>query len=156
MSTELSALFDMPNRTCRRCRTAKPVTEFHLRGDGQQRRKTCVQCRAEVDSRTNHHSTHPEAQLLKRLAPYGITPEQYRKILAAQGGVCAICRTPPTKKRTFAVDHCHASGRVRAVLCNVCNTQLGAYERLREQAAAYLAKYGTGHPLLNYEQTDAA
>lgn len=154
--TELSALFEMPNRTCRRCHTAKPVTEFHLRGEGLRRRKWCVQCRAAADPRTSHNSKHPEAQLLKRLAPYGITPEQYRVLLAAQGGACAICRTPPTEKRTFVVDHCHASGRVRAVLCNVCNTQLGAYERLREQAAAYLARYGAGNPLLNYEQPDAA
>jgi hypothetical protein len=155
VDTDPSALFDAPNRVCRRCKTPKPAAEFHRRGEGHMRRKLCVQCRAEVDPRSSHRSQNPESKLRERLARYRITPDQYRAILAAQGGKCAMCHTPPTEKRTFHVDHCHESGRVRGVLCNVCNTQLGAYERLRERAAAYLAEYGAGHPLLNYD-TEAA
>lgn len=41
----------------------------------------------------------------------------------AQGGNCAICLTPP--KRWFAIDHDHATGKVRGLLCTNCNTGIG-------------------------------
>lgn len=85
------------------------------------------------------------------MGQYGITLEQYNAMLAAQNDVCAICGTPPMEKRRLVVDHCHRSGRVRALLCGPCNTQLGSYEKLRDQASAYLARYGRGNPLLGYD-----
>lgn len=63
---------------------------------------------------------------------YGITPEDYDRMHAQQGGTCAICREPETRidGRTHAptqlsVDHCHKSGAVRGLLCRRCNTALG-------------------------------
>lgn len=56
---------------------------------------------------------------LKRV--FGITPEQYDKMLARQGGGCAICGRPPKKNR-LAVEHDHgASKRVRGLACHRCN-----------------------------------
>lgn len=60
---------------------------------------------------------------------YGITGVEYDRRFAAQGGVCHLCKEPPTecntpttwKVRKLAVDHCHKTGRVRALLCNACN-----------------------------------
>jgi hypothetical protein len=55
---------------------------------------------------------------------FGITPEEYQRILDVQGGVCFICRRRPKKKR-LAVDHDHETGAVRGLLCadneNGCN-----------------------------------
>jgi len=52
---------------------------------------------------------------------YGITLEQYDTMLAAQGGVCAICGRPPKKNR-LAVEHDHGpSKRVRGLTCHFCN-----------------------------------
>jgi hypothetical protein len=59
---------------------------------------------------------------------YGITLEEYEGILAAQGGGCAICEsvTPRYKGRViFHVDHDHATGKVRGLLCHPCNMVLG-------------------------------
>lgn len=66
---------------------------------------------------------------------------------AAQGFVCAIClRTPePFKRkrltRPWHIDHDHATGAVRGILCGTCNVGLGAFrddvESLR-RAVAYL------------------
>ncbi|WP_329391128.1 endonuclease VII domain-containing protein [Streptomyces sp. NBC_01351] len=42
-------------------------------------------------------------------------------MIAAQGGVCLICRKAPA----VHVDHCHETGRVRGVLCFNCNTAIG-------------------------------
>jgi hypothetical protein len=54
---------------------------------------------------------------------YGITAEQYEQMLAGQGGVCAICGTPPKSKRLH-VDHDHKTGLVRGLLCWICNRKV--------------------------------
>jgi len=58
---------------------------------------------------------------------YGITLEEYNRLLEAQGGVCAIHKGPETRKgsKHFQVDHDHATGKVRGLLCSNCNTMLG-------------------------------
>lgn len=57
---------------------------------------------------------------------YGITIEDYDRILQAQGGRCAICKGG-TSKNFFAVDHNHRNGRVRGLLCARCNTGLARF-----------------------------
>lgn len=61
---------------------------------------------------------------------YDISLEQYEEMLSAQNGVCAICKQPESSLRrgTFKsldVDHNHATGAVRGLLCSACNASLG-------------------------------
>src|SRR2546426_12269732 len=51
---------------------------------------------------------------------YGIGVEDYEKLLASQGGVCAICKHPPMKRR-LGVDHDHRDKKIRGLLCIHCN-----------------------------------
>lgn len=92
----------------------------------------------------------PEQRRRALLARYGITTDQYEAMLAAQRGGCAMCGAPP-RRSSLDIDHCHQSGRVRALLCDQCNRALGAFEALRERCEKYLAQYGTGNPLLSYD-----
>lgn len=80
---------------------------------------------------------------------YGLTVEQYRSMFEAQGGVCAICRRPETRKgrdRYLCIDHDHRAPtiRVRGLLCHSCNNGLGCVqdnvETLREMVA-YLERW---------------
>ena len=48
-------------------------------------------------------------------------------MLGAQNGRCAICGRPETEAGGLAVDHCHATGKVRGLLCTLCNTALGKF-----------------------------
>ena len=69
---------------------------------------------------------HRAANLKKT---YGITHEDYDRMLAEQGGGCAICgsATPRTKRSEYLhVDHCHATGAVRGLLCGPCNAGIGS------------------------------
>ena len=90
-----------------------------------------------------HLEKHRRHQLRKK---YGITLEQYNAMLEAQGSRCAICEVVscPTGQ-SFAVDHCHETGTVRALLCVHCNETLGAMKDSPElllKAAEYLRKHG--------------
>lgn len=75
---------------------------------------------------------------------YGITLQAYNAMLTAQGGGCAICGARPETVHhgTLPVDHCHATGKTRGLLCDNCNRALGLLkddvERVRKMAA-YLA-----------------
>ena len=58
---------------------------------------------------------------------YGITLEQCEELLAAQGGVCAICGRQPRDDISLHIDHDHESGRNRGLLCFRCNNALGDF-----------------------------
>ena len=70
----------------------------------------------------------------------------YRQFFEEQGGVCAICKQPESRKingrvTRLCLDHCHKTEVVRGLLCYSCNSALGHFgdnpERLR-QAATYI------------------
>jgi hypothetical protein len=67
------------------------------------------------------------AQRERTLAQYGLTPDDYDRLLTAQGERCAICQAydPGPDRHTFVVDHDHDTGRVRGLLCGPCNMGLG-------------------------------
>ncbi|MCU1375875.1 MAG: hypothetical protein JWO68_3161 [Actinomycetia bacterium] len=75
---------------------------------------------------------------------FGITPEEYDAMLAAQGGGCAICKKSPRDDISLHVDHDHVTGRVRALCCFDCNAGLGKFgediARLRA-AISYLYEH---------------
>lgn len=94
-------------------------------------------------------SAYAKAHNLQRR--FGMTTEDYDRMLAAQGGVCAICSGGSTqvhrktgKLRELAVDHDHVTGKVRALLCTDCNTGLGLFNDsadLIRAAADYLDRH---------------
>lgn len=81
---------------------------------------------------------------------YGITAEEYDRILALQGGACAVCGQdePNAHGRTgrkfrLAVDHCHVTNEVRGLLCQRCNRAIGLLNDdigLLEAAIGYLKR----------------
>ena len=83
---------------------------------------------------------------------YGITQDQYEALYKQQGGICAICGGMPDITRygitRLAIDHDHATGKIRGLLCNNCNAGMGiigdTVEHL-ERAAEYL-KRAQKHP----------
>jgi len=55
---------------------------------------------------------------------YGITPEDFDRMLAKQGGLCAICRGPFTRRGPH-IDHDHKTNKIRGLLCQGCNQGIG-------------------------------
>jgi hypothetical protein len=75
---------------------------------------------------------------------YGMTMESYQEMLESQNGLCKICGRPPMPKKPLFVDHNHANGDIRGLLCNKCNSVLGFAEdntATLEAAKQYLLEY---------------
>ena len=70
---------------------------------------------------------------------YGITVDDYNRMLASQDGHCALCTLyPDATHERFCVDHDHITGKIRGILCKFCNSKLGWYEARKTQIARYL------------------
>jgi hypothetical protein len=79
---------------------------------------------------------------------YGLTLEEYDILLKSQNNVCAICGKE-SKKKAMCVDHDHVTGKIRGLLCDLCNTGLGAFHdnpKLVAIAAEYLIQQGPISP----------
>lgn len=91
----------------------------------------CGDCQSEISARRRVH---------------------YARLAQTQGQVCAICGsaelgvTKTGKPRKLALDHCHATGEVRELLCTNCNLMLGNARdsaEILELGAAYIRKHAT-------------
>jgi Recombination endonuclease VII len=76
---------------------------------------------------------------------YGITLSDFNKMLLIQNNCCLICNRHRNELSTdFHVDHCHKTGKVRALLCSNCNQGLGNFRDsigLLIAASEYLKKF---------------
>ena len=75
---------------------------------------------------------------------YGITLEDYNAMLNQQGNKCACCETAEPTGYNWHVDHCHKTGKVRALLCSKCNQGIGLFDESvlkLEQAIKYIRKH---------------
>ena len=113
-------------KRCASCSEVKPVTEFHrARSQSGGYNCYCKTCRKALGA---------EAHLRRA---YGMTNAEFKAMVDAQGGLCAICVERPA----VHVDHDHETGQVRGVLCFPCNAALGQFRDridLLARAASYL------------------
>ena len=149
---------DAVEKHCPRCGNIKPLDQFGKRPSGKPK-GYCKPCEARyqdghaatVDGREQRrvararwNDNNHEYFLMYR---YGITKVDYDRMLADQGGRCAVCGVdkPGGKAKVWCVDHCHDSNDVRGLLCGPCNRGLGQFkddpQRLRD-AANYLESGG--------------
>lgn len=59
------------------------------------------------------------------LKKYGIDVEDWARLFEAQEGKCAACKTLLQEGKHTHVDHDHATGKLRGLLCRGCNNALG-------------------------------
>ena len=100
---------------------------------------------AEAERKRAKGRYNPAAARESRLQKfYGLTAAQYEVMVSDRDGVCDICGKAPTGKGIagkLVVDHDHATGRVRGLLCVPCNVRVGVVEHdLYEKILMYLNK----------------
>lgn len=145
-------------RFCPRCETTKALDAFTIRKSGEREGQAvahCKQCMAaaakarNLDDDTLYRRVQWPSKIKRQ---YGITPEDYYRMLDEQDCGCAICgaKTPSErhysrrgKPEMFHIDHCHATGKVRGLLCHLCNRALGLIRdnpALADNMSAYLRR----------------
>lgn len=132
-------------RLCSRCRRRKDHQEFPPDGDGFS-----YYCRECTNRIARKNSKKPSTQSYRKkymrelaLKKYGLTLADFEKRIADQEGKCAIC-SEELKLGTggCGVDHDHATGRVRGILCRLCNVGVGHF-RENPELFARAMKYLT-------------
>jgi hypothetical protein len=102
-------------------------------------------------NRVHGHREPPESRKKSnrkyRISSYGLTQEQFDRLLAVQQHACGMCHEPFEEGQFVHVDHDHACCRgknrscgecIRGILCHTCNIALGHIERRYAMARAYL------------------
>ena len=157
-------------KVCYRCKVSKEVKEFNKnksRSDGLQ--ASCRAChRGEskryyennVDSRAEYRQNNKHLKTAwdqkngfkYRILSFGISIEQYNKMLVEQNYGCALCGGVNASGRALSIDHDHSccpgktgcSKCVRQLLCHLCNAGIGFFRddpELLDKAKKYLEKY---------------
>ena len=134
----------MSTKFCSRCKKNLLVNLFRLDfrySDGYA--SWCKQCFNE-----NNKIYYLEKKKWKDIQKrYGITKKEYEELEKKQNGLCACCKQKPENRGrngSFVVDHCHATGQVRALLCAKCNAGIGFFDDnpvLLVLASEYLKNY---------------
>jgi hypothetical protein len=79
------------------------------------------------------------------LRNYNLPYEEYSRMVEDQNGKCAICLELPSRTH-LDVDHNHATGKIRQLLCSRCNTAIGLLKESQElfqKATEYLLKHNS-------------
>jgi len=105
-------------KTCNVCEEIKPISEFYRRSPaaGGGHEAFCKFCKKEKYKRDRAWEHLKER--------YGVDKNAYYRILDSQNGCCGICGEEAGDSKLH-VDHCHATGVVRGLLCQKCNTGIG-------------------------------
>jgi hypothetical protein len=140
-----------PDKKCNLCGVIKPRSDFYLlkkKASGRIKASSyCKECLVTktIAGKKRWDLNNPYTAKQGRRRAYlkyrhGIAPEKVDAMIASQNGECAICG----KKARLNLDHCHATGEFRAMLCHHCNCGLGHFfddPDLIDKLSVYLRKW---------------
>ena len=142
-------------KRCKKCGKQKPVAAFYpaagtldgLRGECKacssatkkawyRKNRQRAIARAVAWQRANqdrynarmreYRRQHPEVARADHLRrKFGLTLDEYERMLDRQGGGCHICGSPPSDRISLHIDHDHGTGDIRGLLCVRCNNAIG-------------------------------
>lgn len=141
-------------KTCAQCDEIKPESGFYKavsnRDKLNKRCKVCVLANGKTRDAPLRETLEWKRNSRERQMKhkYGITLEEYEDRLAAQQGVCRVCKRPPKTGDSLCVDHDHTccpgkrscGNCLRGLLCRSCNLALG-YLKEDEQIISEMLVY---------------
>lgn len=137
-------------KKCTKCGVEKPEDSdhFYKHPDGKNGlNPQCKECHGAQTLKWKKKNPSNVKRITRRghLKQYGLTETSYEAILFSQNNKCAICaRMLSCVGVQTDVDHCHTTGKVRGILCNLCNSALGKFQNSEEvlfAAIEYLRKH---------------
>jgi hypothetical protein len=122
-----------------------PLTEDnqHFYSHSLRKNYVCKVCVATTARNTVDKEKRRDYDLNRN---YGINHEIYLKMLKEQHGCCKICGVTEedASGKRLHVDHNHATGQVRGLLCTRCNTAIGKFKddpEIIRNAIAYIERW---------------
>src|SRR3990167_2188512 len=123
-----------PRSRCKKCAIIK-LHEWRERNPAKVRKAAKQNYRKNInvykERARKDYLRNPEVNRRRSLIKnYGITDEQFNRLLEYQGGVCAICWrgiNADDRKKRLSVDHDHQTGKIRGLLCSGCNGGIGFF-----------------------------
>lgn len=108
----------------------KRIKQFCLRGHdvflvGRYKKGACRACsRGRKEEKRAYKRAHPERVANWELhRKYGISSTEKQAMSVRQNHSCRICK----ERKPLVVDHNHATGFIRGLLCNTCNRAVGLF-----------------------------
>lgn len=131
---------------CDDCRKAhrEQARKYYPQGNAWRRRKRLENPEEarRADRERYRNKRRPQVLAKRRENAYGLDTTAIVKLLVAQGGQCAICKTDkPRGRGDWHVDHDHETKAIRGLLCHKCNVGLGHFNdsvQLLASATNYL------------------
>lgn len=118
-----------------RCKPCQKAYHAEWRKDNENyeeyQTKYYKENRERINERNIHYYYNNKDWLLPKMnnrrffKKYGIAHDDAINLLYDQGNVCAICSTDTPTEKGWCVDHDHATGKVRGILCSKCNSGIG-------------------------------
>jgi hypothetical protein len=147
----------LKSKVCCICEIRKSFDEFYnMNNKGDKKSYRCKICDDLASKKWKNNNTERAKESSRRRTikfKYNIELSVYDDMLKRQSGCCAICETSKSTSTYgknisphFAIDHDHATGRIRGLLCNNCNRALGLFGDsvvVLKNATKYLSKHET-------------
>jgi len=126
----------MSTKRCTVCEQEVPVELFYKRAASEDnlayRCKPCDKLAGQKYRKLNKEKDRQSRKWERVRRLYGLTEASYLNLWEAQGGKCKVCSqalkegwTKNHDKHRAVVDHCHTTGKVRGLLCTMCNKGVG-------------------------------
>ncbi len=124
-------------KKCSSCGKEKKLSDFDNNKFGKDGYYSkCRECKKITRMSSSIQAESRRRNHLKSL--YNMTLEEYDEMYEKQNGVCAICGRINENGKRLYVDHNHKTGKIRALLCNACNTSLGLLEEDKKRILSLL------------------
>lgn len=142
-------------KKCTGCKEDKPLDCFYnykQSKDGKSYRcKACDKLQSIAYRKRHTERDRINRRNQNRKIKYGLTEEDYNKIIKIQNNTCPICLRELThdwgnqhEATKAVIDHCHTSSIVRGILCTQCNKGIGLLKDdvdYLKRAIDYLEQY---------------
>jgi hypothetical protein len=135
----------------RRCKYKDKPEEYYYTEYRIPKEKKCSTCKQIKSIDEFFNSKHTKDVVLRR--NFNISLDQYNELFENQEGKCEICGVHQTcLKKCLSVDHDHATGKIRGLLCRSCNLGIGNLKdniEILYKSIFYLQKYSNNDTICN-------
>lgn len=142
------------SKVCNKCNKLKTIGSFFKdSGCSDGHATMCKECKVQMTTKWRDENREQYNAAMRtynkknyhknRLNRYKLSVEKHQEMLQEQANKCAICEASPPEGKPLVIDHHHDTGKVRGLLCYVCNRNVVVLDdpEILKKTLAYMAKH---------------